>query len=99
LKASSPKIYKDQLLGAQQVIATHAVHYGGISTDLLERILTAPRLTATQLRAMLEAYQLNPERISAARAEQPVPDSASALAHYAVLNGQLTGQGESHVVH
>ena len=28
LKASSPKIYKDQLLGAKQVIATHTVHYG-----------------------------------------------------------------------
>jgi len=99
LKASSPKIYKDQLLGAKQVIATHTVHYDGISTDLLERMLTAPRLTATQLRAMLEAHQLNPERISAARADQPVPDSASALAHYAVLNGHLTGQGESHAVH
>jgi hypothetical protein len=54
LKASSPKIYKDQLLGAKQVIATHTVRYGGIGADLLERILTSPRLTATQLRARLE---------------------------------------------
>jgi transposase len=99
LKASSPKIYKDQLLGAQQVIATHTLDYGGISTDLLERILTAPRLTATQLRAMLEAYQQHPERLSAAPVDQPTPDSASALAHYAVLNGQSTGQGEHHVIH
>jgi len=68
--------------------------------DLLERILTSPRLTATQLRAMLEAYQLNPERLATALADQPDPAHAlSALAHYAVLNGQLTGQGESHVVH
>ena len=100
LKATSPKIYKDQLLGAKQIIATHTLHYGGISADLLERILTAPRLTATQLRAMLEAYQLNPERLSTALADQPDPEhSFMALAHYAVLNGQLTGQGESHVVH
>jgi transposase len=100
LKASSPKIYKDQLLGAKQIIATHTLQYSGISADLLERILTAPRLTATQLRSMLDAYQLNPERVSAAMAAQPDPAHASsALAHYAVLNGQLTGQGESHVVH
>jgi hypothetical protein len=100
LKATSPKIYKDQLLGAKQIIATHTLQYSGISADLLERILTAPRLTATQLRAMLEAYQLNPERLAMALADQPVPaHSFMALAHYAVLNGQLTGQGESHVVH
>jgi hypothetical protein len=100
LKATSPKIYKDQLLGAKQIIATHTMHYGGISADLMERILTAPRLTATQLRTMLEAYQLNPKRLSTATADQPDPaHSASVLAHYAVLNGQLTGHGESHVVH
>jgi len=99
LKASSPKIYKDQLLGAKQVIATHTARYGDISADLLERMLTAPRLTATQLRAMLDAYQLNPDRLSAATTDQLAPDSSSALAHYAVLNGQSNGQGESHVVH
>lgn len=98
LKATSPKIYKDQLLGAKQVIATHTAQYGDISADLLERILTSPRLTASQLRDILEAYQLNPGRLSAAT-DQPVPDSSSALAHYAVLNGQLTGQGERHVDH
>jgi transposase len=100
LKATSPKIYKDQLLGAKQIIAMHTLRYGGINTDLLERILTAPRLTATQLRAMLEAYQLNPERLSTAWADQPDPaHSFMALAHYAVLNGQSTGRGGSHVVH
>jgi len=100
LKTTSPKIYKDQLLGAKQIIAAHLVNYGEISADLLARILTAPRLTATQLRAMLDAYQLNPERVSAAMVVQPDPAHASsALAHYAVLNGQLTGQGGSHVVH
>ena len=99
LKATSPKIYKDQLLGAKQIIATHTAHYGGISVDLLERILTTPRLTATQLRDVLAAYQLNPERLSTTIVDQPAPDSASALAHYAALNGQSTGQGESHVIH
>ena len=99
LKATSPKIYKDQLLGAKQVIAAHTAQYGGISADLEERILAAPRLTATQLRDMLNAYQLNPERLFPATTDQPAPGSSSALAHYAVLNDQLAGQGESHVVH
>ena len=99
LKASSPKIYKDQLLGAKQVIATHTLHFGSIGVELLDRILTAPRLTASQLRDRLEAYQQNPGRLSAATADQPVPDSSGALAHYAVLNGQSIGQGESHAVH
>jgi len=99
LKATSPKIYKDQLLGAKQVIAMHIMHYGGISADLLERILTAPRLTATQLRDRLDAYQQHPERLATTPSDQPTSDSASALAHYAVLNGHLTGQGERHVVH
>ncbi len=99
LKATSPKIYKDQLVGAKQVIATHTAQYGGISDDLLERILTVPRLMATQLRDRLDAYQQHPERLATTPADQPTSDSASALAHYAVLNGHLTGQGESHVVH
>ena len=86
------------MLGAKQVIATHTAHYGGISADLLERILTAPCLTATQLRDTLDAYQQHPERLSTTTVDQPAPDT-SALARYAVLNGQLTGQGESHVVH
>ncbi|MCD2449746.1 hypothetical protein GO003_005000 [Methylicorpusculum oleiharenae] len=67
MKATSPKIYKDQLVGAKQIIAAHLVNYGAINADLLARILTAPRLTATQFRALLDAYQLNPERVSAAR--------------------------------
>jgi hypothetical protein len=100
LKASSPKIYKDQLLGAKQIIQAHTLHYGGIKPELLERILTAPRLTATQLRDTLGAYQQHPERLSVATTDHPDPArAASALAHYANLNGQSTGQGESHVVH
>ncbi len=85
-------------MGAKQVIATHTARYGDIHADLLERILTSPRLTVSQLRDMLEAYHFNPGRLSAL-ADPSGSDSSSALAHYAVLNGQLIGQGESHVVH
>jgi len=41
----------------------------------------------------------SPERLSAAMVTQDPAQSVMALAHYAVLNGQLTGQGENHVVH
>jgi hypothetical protein len=98
LKTSSPKIYKDQLLGAKQVIAAHTLQYGDINADLLERILTSTRLTASQLRDRLEAYQLHPERLFSATVDHPGPDSSGALAGYAALNGQSTGQGESHDV-
>jgi hypothetical protein len=66
---------------------------------LLDRLLTSTRLTASQLRDRLAAYQLNPRRSSATTTAQITPNSFSALAHYVVLNGQSTGQGESHVVH
>jgi hypothetical protein len=100
LKASSPKIYKDQLLGAKQIIQAHTAQYGCINAEVLERILTAPRLTATQLRDTLDAYQQHPERLSVATTDHPdSARAANALAHYADLNGQSTGQGESHVVH
>jgi hypothetical protein len=97
LKATSPKIYKDQLLGVKQII--HAVQYGRISADLLERILTAPHLTASQLRDTLDVYQQHPEHLSVGTSDYPDQARSSNAAHYAHLNGQSTGQGESHVVH
>ena len=86
-------------MGATLVIAKHTVQHGEINADLLERILTSTRLTASQLRDRLEAYQLHPERLSSATVDQPVPDSSGALAGYAALNGQSSGQGVSHVVY
>ncbi len=99
LKASSPKIYKDQLLGTRQVIQAHTDQHGEINADLLARILASPRLTATRLRDMLLAYQQHPERLSVDMAVKIQSSDPISLAHYANLNGQLTGQGERHVVH
>lgn len=100
LKTTSPKIYKDQVLGAQQVIQTHTLKYGPVGADLLERILTLPRLTVTQLRDTLEAFQQRADR-TAPWTTHPLDQTHSnpALAHYAKLNGQSSGQGERHVVH
>ena len=100
LKASSPTIYKDQLRGAHQVIQAHTAQYGSIATNLVERLLTSPRLTVTLLRDTLEAFQQHPERLSAETAEKNnIVRVSGALAQYTPLNGQPTGQGVSHAVH
>lgn len=100
LKASSPKIYKDQLAGAKQVLTEHIRQHGALCPTWLERLIDTPRLTATGLRERLAAYQLHPERISNAAPEHPPGGrSSTALAHYGALNGHLNGQGERHVVH
>jgi transposase len=100
LKAGSPKIYKDQLRGALQVIQKHVAEQGQIPPVLWERILASPRLTATLLRDTLDAFRKNPEYLKAKtdHTKNPVPISG-ALAKYTQLNGQLNGQGESHVIH
>lgn len=99
LKASSPKIYKDQLLGAKQVLAEHIRQQGEPCPALLERLIDTPHLTATGLRERLEAYRQHPERIKST-ALAPSGNGASAtLARYGNLNGHSNGQGERHVVH
>lgn len=101
LKASAPKIYKDQLAGAKQVLAAHIQQYGAIPESLLARLIDTPRMTATGLRDRLNAYQQHPERIQTTcdstltQSLSDVPD----LTHYAALNDRPSGQGERHVVH
>jgi len=100
LKITSPKIYKDQLTAAKKIISTHTKNYGCIEPELLERILTTTRLTATQLRDMLAAYRVHSERLQAGESENTIQGNASKeLSIYARLNVRSDGQGESHVVH
>jgi len=103
LKVTSPKIYKDQLLGAKQILTAHCKQYGAIEPELLSRLINTPRLTATGLRDRLVAFHKNPERNNGTQAQQntthQVNQSHAALAHYGVLNGQPSGQGENHVIH
>ncbi|MGH8498066.1 MAG: hypothetical protein ACRERV_04555 [Methylococcales bacterium] len=86
-KLTSPKIYKDQLVGARQILKTHMEHPGCIRVDLLRRLSSTPRLTAAQLRERLAAYPHHPGRWRADSAKPPVLRSANALARYAPLNG------------
>jgi hypothetical protein len=99
LKVSSPKIYKDQLAGAKQVLTEHIQYCGAIPEALLTRLLDTPRLTATGLKERLATYQQHPERIRPAEVNPTASPSLTVLARYGALNGQANGQGVSHVVY
>lgn len=105
LKTTSPRIYKDQLLGARQVLSAHCKQYGAIKPELLARLIDTPRLTATGLRERLVAFQQHPERegrkeeASHHISQNNINPRNDALARYEALNGQPGGQGESHVIH
>lgn len=103
LKTTSPKIYKDQLLGAKQIVSAYCQHYGAIEPEYLSRLINTPRLTATGLRERLLAFQQNPEKHNDSQTQPNTQDQVNQgnrlLAHYAALNGQPSGQGESHVIH
>ena len=57
IKRSSPKIYKDQLVGLRQIFARLGVPTG----PQLQRLCQRPRLTATQLESLLKAMQSAPQ--------------------------------------
>lgn len=103
LKTTSPKIYKDQLLGAKQILRVYCKQYGAVEPEHLSRLINTPRLTATGLKERLLAFQQNPDKHHDLPAQKNTPHEIQqgnhALAHYAVLNGHPGGQGESHVIH
>jgi len=99
LKASAPKIYKDQLAGAKRVLTEHIQHYGAVPETLLRRLIESPRLTATGLRERLDAWRHHPERIMPSGVKQADGPSSTGLARYGALQGHANGQGEHHVIH
>jgi transposase len=89
LKASEPRIYKDQLQGAKQVLSTHE------DPALITYLCEKPYLSARMLREYLQAYTAHPERLGTkggvgldadSRARQSKPDDANtSLARYAAI--------------
>ena len=59
LKLTSPRIYKDQLSGVNNLIKAHHP----IETSLLEKLCQRPDLTATMVRDYLQAYADHPDRL------------------------------------
>ena len=77
LRLTSPKIYRDQLGGALRILGQLDV----VDERLIARFLAQPRLTATGLRAYVEAFQRKPDGLS--RDEPHQPAQAALLAQYA----------------
>lgn len=94
LRRTSPKIYKDQLVGAKQVLAPYQV----LPTELLEHLCQRPRLTATGLRDYLAAYTSQPERLHQDMQERASGEDDGALSRYADLMPELT-QEASYELH
>lgn len=85
LKATSPKIYKDQLAGARRLLRQHA----NLPAGFLDRLLQRPRLTATGLRDYLDAYARSPQRLQDPPPDAPPATPANpALGRYAGLTAQ-----------
>ncbi len=92
LKRSSPKVYKDQLIGAKRVLDA----FPDVPEALLILLSQRPTLTATGLRDYLQAYAHRPDRWpqdttqvqahpSCANNNITLLPPTSALAHYADL--------------
>ena len=78
LKATSPRIYKDQLVALRGLLNGHP----DLPQGLLERLLERPALTATQCRDYFEAYAADPGRFV-----DPPPTSPSPTGHSDQLSG------------
>lgn len=82
LKASEPRIYKDQLQGAKQVLGA----YAELNLALIEHLCEKPYLSARRLREYLAVYTAHPERLPTLLSPQADPRSGGGdtpLARYA----------------
>lgn len=95
LKATSPKIYRDQLAGVRDLL----LRYGPIEAELLEILIQQTQLTATAVQRYLEAWRQaqvrgrEPDNIGAPTPENRMPNFA--LQAYAQL-GRSAGQEVTH---
>lgn len=60
LKKTYPKIYKDQLVAVKKILEK----YRSIPLNIVEKCCQRHQLSATLLRDLLEAYELNPESVN-----------------------------------
>lgn len=74
LKRSEPKIYKDQLAGVRDQLKAHHP----VTTELLDKLIARPRLTATTIRNYLQAYADHPERLQPTT-EKPAQKTSSGV--------------------
>ncbi|XOZ32981.1 IS21 family transposase [Halomonadaceae bacterium KBTZ08] len=90
LKRSGPRIYKDQLVAARELLSHHAP----VDPQLIMTVADRPGMTATRLRRYLEAAEAATQR---QREPEPVPGAGQALdlSAYQQL-GHSSGQEVTH---
>ena len=91
LKATSPNIYKDQLVGLIRVLSG----YDHLDMEIMERLSQGSSLTVTRIRDYLEAYSLS-EKKRLRQYMSGSSDTSKALARYA---GIAKVNGGRHVIH
>lgn len=88
LKQTEPKIYKDQLNAANNLLRRHSP----VNEIILKSVVDRPALTATKLRDFLEAYSDHPERLEVVSASEKTNFTKAAvlsqLSRYAGLSTQ-----------
>jgi len=90
LKRSEPKIYKDQLVAARDLLKRHEPVDPVLITTLAER----PGMTATRLQSYLEAAQA---AVLRERQPEPLPEPKETLDLSAYRRlGHSSGQGVTH---
>jgi hypothetical protein len=97
IKATEPKIYKDQLQGVKRLLGG----YPALDPGLVDALCDKPAMSYTRLRAYLEAYSAHPERCG-----EPPPgapsgacmSASSPLARYAAIAAENAPEG-AHDLH
>ena len=92
LKASEPRIYKDQLLGVRDLLR----HAPMLDTELLERLAAREGLTASRLKRYLEASERAEQRGRDPAEAAPPPPEPIALDAYAQLGQPAGHRGVTH---
>jgi len=90
IKATNPRIYKDQLSAVKRLLAAHVP----LSRDLLVRLCERPSLTSTACRDYLEAYEADPSRFGPNTPEvvPPATSSVHELERYALITANAGGR-------
>ncbi|OPL11178.1 MAG: integrase [delta proteobacterium ML8_D] len=91
LKATSPKIYKDQLAGLISVLSG----YDCLDSGIMERLARQPSLTVTKIQDYLEAYSLSERRVIQSESSGTSVD----LARYANIARVNKVEGGRHAIH
>jgi transposase len=92
LKATEPKVYKDQLRGVRRLLEAQE----SLNLELIAALCDKPALSFTRLRDYLDAYSAHPERwIPPAPSAPPTPAPAptpSPLARYAAIAAETAAE-------